>query len=103
VEYPLSIFSDLEETERAVLSGPTCDSIDVIAEGVEIPPLSIGDIVVGHQMGAYTAASATHFNLFDQARIVAINELPQVTDENVVFLDQPLQSEEADLNHQHTL
>lgn len=103
VEYPLSIFSDVEETERAVLSGPTCDSIDVIAEGVEIPPLSIGDIVVGHQMGAYTAASSTHFNLFDKAQIVAINELPQVTDENVVYLDQPLQSEEADFNHQHTL
>lgn len=58
---------------------------------------------MGHQMGAYTAASATHFNLFDKAQIVAINELPQITDENVVFLDQPLQSEAVDLSQQHTL
>jgi len=71
--YPLTLFSDITQTECAVLAGPTCDSIDVIAENIEIPPLNIGDIVVGHQMGAYTSATSTEFNLFDKARIVAIN------------------------------
>ncbi|MFC1589540.1 type III PLP-dependent enzyme [Pseudomonadota bacterium] len=74
VTYPLTIFSDIKEKEEAVLAGPTCDSIDVIAEQVSISPLSIGDIVVGHQMGAYTSATSTHFNLFDKATIVAINQ-----------------------------
>jgi ornithine decarboxylase len=72
--YPLTIFSDHTEEERAVFAGPTCDSIDVIAENLTMPPLNIGDIVVGKQMGAYTSASATDFNLFKRAQIVVINQ-----------------------------
>ncbi|MDH5765709.1 MAG: type III PLP-dependent enzyme [Gammaproteobacteria bacterium] len=85
--YPLTIFSDIKETEEAVLAGPTCDSIDVIAEQITMPPLSIGDIVVGHQMGAYTSATSTEFNLFDKAKIVAINQ-PALNTENIVRLNK---------------
>lgn len=85
--YPLTIFSDIKETEQAVLAGPTCDSIDVIAEQITMPPLSIGDIVVGHQMGAYTSATSTEFNLFDKAKIVAINQ-PALNTENIVRLNK---------------
>ena len=74
VTYPLTLYSDIKENEMAVLAGPTCDSIDVIAEQVSISPLSIGDLVVGHQMGAYTSATSTNFNLFDKAKIVVINQ-----------------------------
>lgn len=83
--YPLTVFSDIAATENAVLAGPTCDSIDVIAEDIDLPPLSIGDIVLGRQMGAYTSASASRFNLFDSATIVAINE-PELTPGNIVQL-----------------
>lgn len=83
--YPMSIFSNIEEREQAVLAGPTCDSIDVIVEDVRIPPLSIGDIVVGHQMGAYTSATSTHFNLFDKAKIIALNAVETHT-ENIIHL-----------------
>ena len=72
--YPLTIFSDYKQEEKAVIAGPTCDSIDVIAEDLTIPPMTIGDLVVGHQMGAYTSATATDFNLFKRAKIVVINE-----------------------------
>ncbi len=88
--YPISIFSDITETEEAVLAGPTCDSIDVIAEQVQIPPLAIGDIVVGHQMGAYTSASSTDFNLFDKATIVVINQAEQDTGNVYSINDQIL-------------
>lgn len=74
--YPLTIFSDYKQEEKAVIAGPTCDSIDVIAEDLSIPPMTIGDLVVGHQMGAYTSATATDFNLFKRAKIVVINEQP---------------------------
>lgn len=87
IVYPLTIFSNINANEQAVLAGPTCDSIDVIAEQVSIPPLSIGDIVVGHQMGAYTSATSTHFNLFDKAKIVAINQL-EIVEGNVVRFEQ---------------
>jgi len=83
--YPLTIFSDIKETQQAVLAGPTCDSIDVIAEQITMPPLDIGSVVIGHQMGAYTSASATNFNLFDQAKIVAINA-PELTNSNITLL-----------------
>ncbi|MGH8548069.1 MAG: type III PLP-dependent enzyme [Methylococcales bacterium] len=73
MHYPLQVFSDSKQREAAVLAGPTCDSIDVIAEDIELPQLEIGDLVVGHQMGAYTAASATDFNFFERAKIVAVN------------------------------
>lgn len=57
----------------SVLAGPTCDSVDVIAEGIDLPPLRAGDILVGRQMGAYTWASATDFNFFPRARVLPVN------------------------------
>jgi ornithine decarboxylase len=71
--YPLTVFSDGECSSIATLAGPTCDSIDVIAEQVNLPPLRIGDLVIGKQMGAYTSASSTRFNSLETAEIVVIN------------------------------
>jgi ornithine decarboxylase len=86
--YPLTIFSDYKQEEKAVIAGPTCDSIDVIAEDLNIPPMTIGDLVVGHQMGAYTSATATDFNLFKRAKIVVINQKPagKETENTVAFI-----------------
>ena len=72
--YPLTVFSDHTHRENAVLAGPTCDSIDVIDENLQLPPMAMGDLVVGRQMGAYTSASATDFNLLARAAIIVINE-----------------------------
>ena len=57
-----------------VLAGPTCDSIDVIEEGIELPELEIGDLVIGEVMGAYTAATATEFNSLPKSKILVLNE-----------------------------
>ena len=56
----------------SVLAGPTCDSIDVIAEGIDLPLLDVGDLVVGRVMGAYTWASASEFNFFPRATVLAL-------------------------------
>jgi ornithine decarboxylase len=74
--YPVDSLRQEGERRPSVLAGPTCDSIDVIREDIELPELEIGDLVVGRVMGAYTWASATDFNFFRRARIVAINEQP---------------------------
>jgi ornithine decarboxylase len=58
---------------HSVLAGPTCDSIDVVREDIELPELEAGDVIVGRQMGAYTVASATDFNFFPRARTVVVN------------------------------
>lgn len=72
--YPLTVFGDSNSLHNSVLAGPTCDSIDVVAEDIMLPELAIGDIIVGHMMGAYTDATATNFNCFDRARIVVLNK-----------------------------
>lgn len=57
----------------SVLAGPTCDSIDVIAESIELPDLGIGDLIVAPMMGAYTSATATEFNSLPKTNIIAVN------------------------------
>ena len=56
-----------------MLAGPTCDSIDVISENIELPDLSIGDLIVAPMMGAYTSATATEFNSLPRTNIIAVN------------------------------
>lgn len=72
--YPLQILNDSPERQISILAGPTCDSIDIIAEDVELPELQEGDLVIGHMMGAYTHATATRFNSLEGAKIVLINK-----------------------------
>ncbi len=59
-----------------VLSGPTCDSLDVVAEDFPMPELEIGELLVARQIGAYTVATATDFNFFPRARVIAVNVEP---------------------------
>ena len=61
--------------QPSVLAGPTCDSIDVVAEDVPLPRLREGDLIVGAAMGAYTWASASEFNFFPRATVVSVNEV----------------------------
>ena len=70
VIYPLQIPNANEERTPSILSGPTCDSIDTIAEDILLPDLKEGDLVIGHMMGAYTAATATRFNSLSGAKII---------------------------------
>ncbi|HEY7752653.1 MAG TPA: type III PLP-dependent enzyme [Steroidobacteraceae bacterium] len=61
------------EREHCVVAGPTCDSIDVVSEDIMLPELDIGDLVVARQIGAYTIATATDFNFFPRAKVLAVN------------------------------
>ncbi len=58
--------------EPCVLAGPTCDSLDVIAEDVLISPLELDDKIVVKDIGAYSWASATTFNGFEKPTVVFI-------------------------------
>ncbi|MFZ0255739.1 MAG: type III PLP-dependent enzyme [Gammaproteobacteria bacterium] len=61
------------EPEPCVLSGPTCDSFDVITKEEFLPPLDLGDLIIAHDMGAYTTASATTFNGIPVTKAIAID------------------------------
>ncbi len=82
VRYPLEIFSDDAHRFPSVLAGPTCDSIDLIAEDVHLPELQLGDLIAGRMMGAYTVASATDFNLLKKAEVVVVEDMTEAIGRN---------------------
>lgn len=47
---------------QVILAGPSCDSVDVIAESVAMPEVEVGDRVYILNAGAYTLSYASHFN-----------------------------------------
>jgi ornithine decarboxylase len=75
-KYPVNSLRQGDEKFPSVLAGPTCDSIDVIAENLMLPQLKAGDLIVGRAMGAYTWASASEFNFFPKATVVSVNRKP---------------------------
>jgi ornithine decarboxylase len=83
--YPVEPLRESEERLPSVLAGPTCDSIDVIAENLMLPELKAGDLIVGRAMGAYTWASASEFNFFPKATVVSVNLQPGDTGSVIPF------------------
>jgi ornithine decarboxylase len=71
--YPVEALVPPGPLYPSVLAGPTCDSIDVINENLELPKLDMGDLIVGRAMGAYTWASASEFNFFPRATVLALD------------------------------
>lgn len=49
---------------KSRIFGPTCDSIDLIAEEIMLPELAIGEWVYVENFGAYTVAASSGFNGF---------------------------------------
>jgi ornithine decarboxylase len=72
-KYPLEALVPPGPLHPSVLAGPTCDSIDVIDEQCSLPLLEVGDLIVGRMMGAYTWASASEFNFFPKATVLALD------------------------------
>ncbi len=71
--YPIRTFNTGPK-QPSVLTGPTCDSIDIIAEDIPLPPLEIGDLVIGEMLGAYSYASATQFNSLPKSKTLVLNQ-----------------------------
>ncbi len=62
IDYPMTVFTEGEGTARAVFAGPTCDSVDRFGDTDALPELSLGDVIVIEEIGAYSIATACHFN-----------------------------------------
>lgn len=54
--------------------GPTCDSLDVIHTGVQCRELEIGEIVLARNIGAYSRATATQFNMLQQPILIETHD-----------------------------
>src|SRR5271165_4096925 len=61
-------------TQICSVFGPTCDALDTISLAEELPDLDVGDLVYSENIGAYSAASSTHFNGFNPATVVHVNK-----------------------------
>jgi ornithine decarboxylase len=66
---PLATPRPGEKTHTSTLFGPTCDSLDKVVTGYQLPEMSVGDWLVFDNMGAYTTAAGSKFNGFDTSEI----------------------------------
>lgn len=55
------------------LAGPSCDSVDIMYENVELPSVKVGDKVFILNTGAYTSVYASDFNGFDPPKTYFID------------------------------
>jgi len=60
------------EAPPATIWGPTCDSMDLVCEGLSLPPMQPGDWLVWELMGAYTLSGACGFNGFPQPAVYCV-------------------------------
>ncbi|MGD1031497.1 MAG: type III PLP-dependent enzyme [Opitutaceae bacterium] len=72
-KYPVRAFKK-GATQICSVFGPTCDALDVVSMAENLPELERGDFVYSENIGAYSHASATHFNGFPPAQVVHVNE-----------------------------
>jgi len=72
IQYHFKAFKEGLLKESAVV-GPTCDALDKISLNEQLPELNLEDLLYSENVGAYTNASATHFNGFPPAEIIHIN------------------------------
>jgi len=68
---PVGIPAGRERVAQTI-AGPTCDSSDVVVQGIELPRLVVGDILVSPMMGAYTIVTATRFNGIPITRVIVV-------------------------------
>jgi len=73
-KYPVKAFKK-GPTQICSVFGPTCDALDTLSLGDELPEnLELGDLVYSENIGAYSHASSTYFNGFPPAKVVHVNE-----------------------------
>lgn len=61
-------------TQICSVFGPTCDALDTISLAEQLPDLDLGEYLYSENIGAYSAASSTHFNGFPPAKVVYVNQ-----------------------------
>jgi ornithine decarboxylase len=71
-KYPVRSFRR-GPTKISAVYGPTCDALDVVSMADNLPELNRDDLVYSENIGAYSAASSTHFNGFPPAKVVHVN------------------------------
>jgi ornithine decarboxylase len=82
-DYPLMTNRYQYAMKPSVLAGPTCDSIDIIAENILLPDLQLGDLIITKMLGAYSSVTATDFNFIKRASIISFNAPCEQAESNI--------------------
>ena len=72
-----------EDVEKSVFSlgGPTCDSLDVVYDEVELPSNTTeGDKLIFINAGAYTVEYGTSFNGIESPKVYTIEQLKRMNE-----------------------
>lgn len=56
-------------TYSSTVFGPTCDALDTVLTGHQLPELQVNDWLMFPRMGAYTAAAGSNFNGFNMSAV----------------------------------
>ncbi len=71
-QYPVISMKDSDE-KLSVLAGPTCDSFDVMYDGLMLPEHEVGDKLMFTSTGAYCDVSGSNFNELRRAEYKVID------------------------------
>ena len=86
IHYPLSVLGTNAGPKRlSYLAGPTCDSGDMVSEGILLPDLNVGDVIVAHVMGAYSCVTANDFNSVKRAKVLSLDAPPSYQDSGTML------------------
>lgn len=61
---------------KSTVFGPTCDSMDIIHQSIDLPELAIGEWCFVPNFGAYTLAAASNFNGFQKTKCFYVFQYP---------------------------
>ncbi|MDD3689166.1 MAG: diaminopimelate decarboxylase [Synergistaceae bacterium] len=64
---------DEKPSETVTIAGKCCESGDVIAENLKVPPLHRGDLVAVLNTGAYTFSMASNYNRIPRPAVVLVS------------------------------
>ncbi len=70
--YPV-LFERVGKTRLSVLAGPTCDSFDVMYDGLQIPEHEVNDRILFGSTGAYCSVSGSNFNALKRPDYILID------------------------------
>jgi len=71
-QYPV-VTDKTGEDQLSVLAGPTCDSFDVMYDGLLIPEHQVGDRILFTATGAYCSVSGSNFNALRRPEYIVID------------------------------
>jgi diaminopimelate decarboxylase len=90
-----NVSSESEERENIILAGPLCHGGDILSNSARIAPVSLGDIIIIQDVGAYNISQSRQF-ITPRANAVMVREDGEMEEirrresfEDVLILDSP--------------